>query len=97
MQWRRDKITSLMQWRRDKFTSLMQWRRDKITSNVHSLKICGALEGSDLDHPDVIVLQLPVYVNDHLSRCNSTTLHYECMCTLCRIHVYIRLCYNTVM
>ena len=44
---------------RDKITSLMQWRRDKITSNVHSLKICGALEGSDLDHPDVIVLELP--------------------------------------
>ena len=28
-------------------------------ANVHSLKICGALEGSGLDHPDVIILQLP--------------------------------------
>ena len=28
-------------------------------ANVHSLKICGTLEGSGLDYPDVIVLQLP--------------------------------------
>ena len=28
-------------------------------TNVHSLKICSTLEGSGLDYPDVIVLQLP--------------------------------------